>query len=97
MLSDGFGHSVQYTFQIIKFTSVLYFHDNDFILTVSCLYIYPVEFIIRILLISFAFQYIDNGYFLAQEHGEESFQHVEVRFLSQQAFDSPIKTDVFVL
>ena len=32
-----------------------------------------------------------------QKNGEETFQHTEVRFLSQKAFDGPVETDVFVL
>ena len=58
--SDGFCYSIENTFQIVKFTSVLNLDDDYFILIVFSFDIYMVEFIIGYLLITFTFEYLDD-------------------------------------
>ena len=97
MLGDGFRYSIEDAFQIIQLARVLNLYDDNFILAVACLDVHTIELIRSRLLVALAFKNLDDIDFFSQKNGEETFQHTEVRFLSQKAFDGPVETDVFVL
>ena len=60
MFRDGFRHTEEYTFQVIDFPCVLYFYDDDFVLAVFGLDVHTVELFVFPLLVTLAFQYLDN-------------------------------------
>ena len=96
MFCDGFGYSIEHTLQVIQFTCVLYLDDNDFSLAVFRLDINPVELIISLLLITFAFQNINNLDRFIQKYSQEALKHPKVRLLAKQTLDSPVKTYVSI-
>ena len=96
MLRDGLGNAEEDALQIVYLARVLHLDDNDFILTVARLDVHTVELIVFTLLVALAFQYLDNADRLAQQHGEEAFEHAEVGFVAQQALHRPVKTYISV-
>ena len=87
MLRDGLGNAEEDALQIVYLARVLHFDDDDFILAVARLDVHTVEFVVFTLLIALAFQYLDDADRLAQQHGEETFEHAEVGFVAQQAVE----------
>ena len=83
MFRNGLGYTIKYPFQIIKLTGVLDFDDDNLILAVLGLDVYPVELVVGGQLVTLAFQNFDNLDLLADEYGKESFENTEIRFLSQ--------------
>ena len=55
MLGNCFRHSIKDAFEIIQFTSVLYFHNDDFSFAVLRLDVCTVELVISSQLIVFAY------------------------------------------
>ena len=78
MLRDGLGNAEEDALQVVYLARVLHLDDDDFILAVACLDVHTVEFVIFTLLVALAFQYLDDADRLAQQHGEETFEHAEV-------------------
>ena len=78
MLRDGLGNAEEDALQIVYLTRVLHLDDDDFILTIARLDVHTVEFVVFTLLVALAFQYLDDADRLAQQHGEETFEHAEV-------------------
>ena len=97
VFGDGFGHSIENTFQVIQLAGVLHFHNNDFPFAVKRFDIHAVELVFSGLLVALAFQQFEDGHFLVQEHSEEAFQYAEVSFLTKEALYCPVEADVFVL
>ena len=82
MLRDGFGNAEEDALQIVYLTRVLHLDDDDFVLTVARFDVHAVEFVVFALLVALAFQYLDDADRLAQQHGEETFEHAEVGFVA---------------
>ena len=70
MLGNGFRHTIEDTFQESQFTSVLHLHNDDLSFAVFSLYVYPVEFVVKGLLVAFAFQQFDDLHLFIQQHGK---------------------------
>ena len=83
MFGDSLCHSIKDTFQIIEFAGILYFDDDNLVLTVACLDVNTVELVIGSLLISFTFQYFDNRDFFTQKYSKETFKHTKIGLLPQ--------------
>ena len=96
MLGNGFSHAVEYTFQVVNLTRVLNLDDDYLALAVAGFDVNTVELVVYSFLVRFALKYLIYGHFLAEEYGEEAFQHAEVGFLTEQSLDRPVKTDVFI-
>ncbi len=96
VLGDGFRHAVKHSLKVEGLGSILHFDENDFALAVACLDVHAVELVVGIFLVSLAFENFHDFYFLAEKHGEKSFQYVEVRLLPQQPLHGPVKAYVFV-
>ena len=96
MLGNGFSHAVEYAFQVVNLTRVLNLDDDYLALAVAGFDVNTVELVVYSFLVRFALQYLIYGHFLAEEYGEEAFQHAEVGFLTEQSLDRPVKTDVFI-
>ena len=96
MLGDGFSHTIKDAFQIVNFSGILNLDDDYLALAVAGFDIHTVELVVYSFLVRFALQYLIYGNFLAEEYGEEAFQHAEVGFLTEQSLDCPVKTDVFI-
>ena len=97
MLRNGLGYSIQDTLQIIQFTGILDLDDNNLIFTIKSLDINPVELIFLRLLITLAFQNLHYMDIITYQHRKEPFEHTKIGFMTQQAFDCPIKTDISIL
>ena len=97
MLGDGFSNPIEHSLQIVKFTSLLYFHKDDFVFAVSSLDIHAIELVIGVILVALALQYLNDVDGLVEEHCDKSFEHAKVSLVAQHAFGSPIKADVFVV
>lgn len=97
MLGDGFRHAIEHTLQIIKLAGILDLNKDDISFRILRLDVHPVEFVIGILLISLALQYLLDHDLLAKKYGKEAFQHPEIRFLAKQTFNGPVETDVAIL
>ena len=96
MLRDSLRYTVEDTLEECKFARVLYFHDDDLTLAVFSLDVYTVEFIVDSQLVAFALQQFDDLHLFVQQHRQKTFQHAEIGFLTQQALDRPVETDIII-
>jgi len=96
MLGDGFGHSVEDTFQIINLAGILYFYNDNFVLTVAGFDVYPVELVFRTQLVAFALKNLQYTDILSQQYGKESLEHPKISLIPQQALRRPVKAYVSV-
>jgi len=83
MLGDGFGHAVKDTFEIVYFTSVLDFDDDDLTFAVQGFDIDTIEFVVGTFLIAFAFEDFEDTDLFTQHDGQEAVEHTEVGLLTQ--------------
>ena len=60
MFSDRFRYTIKDTFKKINFTGDLYLDENDFVLAVPGLDIHSVKLVVTALLVSLAFENINN-------------------------------------
>ena len=97
VLRNGFRHAIQYTLQIIELPRVLDLDDDNLALAIQGLDVHSIELVVGGQLVPLALQQLHDRDFLAQEYGEETLQHVEIRLLPEQALDGPVETDVSVL
>ncbi len=97
VFGDGLRHAVEDALKVEYLRGVLHLYDYNLALAVAGLYVYAVELVVGVSLVSLAFKDVHHFHLLTEEYGEEAFQHSEVCFLSQQAFHSPVKAYVFVV
>ena len=97
MFRDGFGYSVEHALKVIQLSCQLHFDDDYLAFAVAGFYIDTVELVCFGFLIAFAFEYLADGYFLAEQDGDQSFEYGEVRLVSEHAFHRPIESYVFIV
>ena len=96
MLGNCFRHSIKDAFEIIQFTSVLYFHNDDFSFAVLRLDVYTVELVISSQLIAFTFEDFHYFHLFIQQYRQQPFEYPKIGFLAQQSFNCPVKSDIAV-
>ena len=97
MLRYGLGHPVEYALEVVQLAGVLHLHDDNLPLGVGGLDVHSVELVVLCLLVALALEYLHDFHLLADEHGEESLQHVEVGLLAEQPLYGPVEAYVPVL
>lgn len=97
MLRDGLSLSVVNAFYVVKYANDLYFYDNDFPFAVFGFYVYPVELVVLALLVALAFQYLHDLSLIIEKHRQQSLEHTEVRLISQQPFNGPVKPYIKII
>ena len=97
MLGDGLGDTVEDALQVVQLAGVLYLDDDDFALAVLGFDVHTVELVVLCLLVAFAFEYFQYMDGFSKEYGQKTFEHAEIRFLAEQTFDCPVKSDILVL
>ena len=91
MLRNSLSHTIEYTFQIIQFTCILDFYYNDIALAIFGLDVNSIELVVFSLLVTFAFQYVNDFDWFPYKYGKETLQNAKISLLTQQSFYSPIK------
>ena len=66
MLGDGFGHSIEYALEIIKFARLLYFHDDNISFGIFGLDVNSVVLVVLCIWVALAFENFDDFHFLVQ-------------------------------
>ena len=96
MLGNSLCHPIEYALQIIQLTCVLYLHDDDVPFAIFRLDVNSVKLVVGFLLITLAFQYVDNLDRLTDKHCKESLKYSKVSLLTKQSFECPIESNVFI-
>ena len=93
VLRDGLGHPVEHPVEVVQLVIVLHLDDEQAAQAVLDQHVGAVELVGRVLLVAFALQETDNAQVLAQQGGEETFQHDVIALVAQQAFHRPVESD----
>ena len=88
------GRSEQHALEVGVLVVVLYLEEQQFSRLVLRQQVHAVVLVVFAFLVAFALQQSLDDDFLLHQCGHEPFEHREVRFVSQQAFHGPVKTDV---
>ena len=97
MLCNGFSNTIEHPLQIIEFTSLLYFHEDDLILTIPRLDIHSIKLIVDIILIALALQNLDDMDRFVKEHCYQPLENAKVSLVAQHALGGPIETNILVV
>ena len=95
---DMLGHqprrAKKHSLEVGKLVLALHLNQEQVAAIVACQQVHAVLLALLAVAVALPLKDVGNPHRLAKQGGEEAFQHVKVGLVAQQAFQSPVETDI---
>ena len=96
VIRQGLGNPIEDAFEIVELTCELDFYKDNLSAGIDGFHIYTVVLVVFLFLIPFTLKNRRDGYLLAKQHGNQSFENVKISLVAKHTLHGPVKTNVFV-